>query len=644
MPRTVSAWFRSLLVAGAAGLACAAAPAADEPDGAKLSTKIANITFKDAAGKASPLYDLAGKKAVVIVVLNFDCPNSTGYSPTLADMAKTYGDKGVVFIGVCPEEEDAAAVAKKADEYKLGFPVYKDDKGAAVEALKAGHTPEAFVLDHNFILRYRGRIDDAYSARLKKNRTVTSHDLRNALDELLAGKAVSKPLSQAVGCPIDVARTVKKDGKVTYHRDVLPILQNNCQQCHRPGEVGPFSLLTYKQAVRWASDIKDTTKSRQMPPWKIVEGIPFHNERRLSDRDIATLAAWADGGTPEGDSKDAPKAKEFVDGWMLGKPDLVLQAKEDFVVGPGGRDIFRCFVLPTGLTEDRYVVALEVKPTNPRVVHHTLNFIDSLGRGRKLEAKAQEEEKGRKADEYDRGPGYSMAMGVGFRPDGGLSGWAPGQLAHRLPEGYGWLLPKGSDVVMQVHYHRDGRVEKDRTQIGLYFAKKSEGMKRFKGGIIAGQFPTVRLFPSFPGFPGIPAGEEHCKVSGQLSVLEDCTLHSVMPHMHLVGKEIKVTWKPKEGEAKTLLAIKEWDYNWQESYFLKEPLKLKVGDVLEVEAVYDNSGKNPNNPNDPPKTVFIGEQTTNEMCFVFLGATSDGPGRSPFGRPNLAARPQAEKK
>jgi peroxiredoxin len=618
-------------------LAPGAAHAADEADGAKLSTKIANVTFKDAAGKSSALYDLADRKAIAVVFLNFDCPNSTGYSPLLADMARTYADKRVAFVGVSTDDEDSATVARKVAEYKLGFPVYKDDKGTAVEALKAGHTPEAFVLDHNFVLRYRGRIDDSYSARLKKNRTVTSHDLRNALDEVLAGKPVSKPLTTAVGCPIDVTKAVKKDGKVTYYRDVLPILQNSCQQCHRPGEVGPFSLLTYKQAVRWASDIKDYTQSRQMPPWKLVEGVSFHNERRLSDKDITTVAAWVDGSTPEGDPKDAPKPREFVDGWMLGKPDLILQPKEDFVVGPGGRDLFRCFVLPTNLTEDRYVVAIEVKPTNPRVVHHTLNFIDSLGRGRKLEEKAQEEEKDKKADDYDRGPGYSMAMGVGFVPNGALSGWAPGQMPYQLPAGYGWHLPKGSDVIMQAHYHRDGRVEKDRTQIGLYFAKKTDGIKQFKGGVIAGQFPMVGFFP------GIPANEESFRINGQASVREDCTLYSVMPHMHLVGKAIKVTYKPKEGAAKTLLAIKDWDYNWQESYFLKEPLKLKTGDLLEVEAVYDNSRKNPNNPNDPPRTVFIGEQTTNEMCFVFLGATSDGTSRSPFSRPNLVSRPRAEK-
>jgi thiol-disulfide isomerase/thioredoxin len=646
MRRTPSAWFRPLLLAGAACLAVGAGRAADEPAGAKLGTRIANVPFRDAAGKVSALHDLQGKRAVVVVVLNFDCPNSVGYAPLLADLAKRYADKGAAFVGVCAaDDEDAASVAKKAGEYGLGFPVYRDDRGAVVEALKAEATPEAFVLDHNFVLRYRGRIDDGYAARLKKSRTVSRHDLKDALDEVLAGKPVSTPVTKAVGCPIAVARAVKKDGPVTYYRDVLPILRNNCQVCHRPGEVGPFSLLTYKQAVSWASDIKDYTQSRQMPPWKVVEGVAFHNERRLSDRDIATLAAWADGGTPAGDPRNAPAPKEFVEGWMLGKPDLVVRPSDDFVVGPGGRDLFRCFVMPTGLTEDKYVVAIEVKPGNSRVVHHTLNYIDAHGRGRELEAKAREREKGKTEADFDRGPGYSSEMSIGFLPDGALSGWAPGQLARRLPAGYGWFLPKGSDVIMQAHYHRDGRVEKDRTQIGLYFAPKTEGIRPYKGGVIQGRFPKlVPLLPD-PLGTGVPAGDAHCRVTGRADVLEDCTLHSLMPHMHLVGKEIKVTLKTAAGEARVLLAIKDWDYNWQESYFLEQPLALKAGDALEVVAVYDNSGKNPNNPFDPPRNVLFGEQTTNEMCFVFLGATSDGPRRSPFSPPRgMRPRPSEPKR
>jgi Copper type II ascorbate-dependent monooxygenase, C-terminal domain len=269
-------------------------------------------------------------------------------------------------------------------------------------------------------------------------------------------------------------------------------------------------------------------------------------------------------------------------------------------------------VLPTNLPEDAYVTAVELRPGNPRVVHHSLLFLDSTGQGRKM-LKA-EQDRAKEPDEQDRGAGYSVKMGVGFSPQGSLGGWAPGQIGRYLPEGTGYFLPKGADVIMQVHYHRDGRPEKDRTSVGLYLAKKPVE-KRFQGLVIAGRFLVI------------PKGDANFRVTGTIKVETDCTLYSVMPHMHLLGKEIKVTVTPPDGSGRTLVAVKEWDYNWQETYFLKEPLALKAGTVLEVEAFYDNSDKNPNNPFNPPKLVTLGEQTTNEMCFVFLGATSDKPGR-----------------
>lgn len=595
---------------------------------AKLGQKIADVNFADRTGKTVALSSLQGKKATVVVFLSFECPISTSYSPVLADLAKRYADQGVAFVGICcTDGQTAESVAKTAEEFKLGFPAFCDAQGAAVAAFKAEKTPEAFVLDHNAVLRYRGRIDDGYAARLKKNLQIKNHDLTAALDEVVAGKPVSRPIAEVIGCPIGVERKIQRDGAVTYYRDVAPILQARCQECHRPGQVGPFSLMTYKQAVNWADDIKDYASSRQMPPWKISAGIAFHNDRRLPEKEIATLAAWVDGGTPEGNSKDAPPPAKFVDGWQLGKPDLILSVNDEFVLGPGGRDLFRVFVLPTHLTEDRFVVAYEVRPGNPRVVHHTLNFIDTTGAGRKLEKSAAAKEKNKKPGDFDRGPGYSVAMGVGFFPQGGLGGWAPGQRPNQLPDGYGFRLPKNSDLVVQVHYHRDGRVERDHLQIGIYFAKKTAGMKVYKGGVIAGRFLAI------------PPGNPNFKITGSTTVEHECVLHSIMPHMHLLGRQIKVTMTPPGEKKRDLLAINSWDYNWQETYFLEKPMPLKVGTVIEVEAIYDNSDRNPNNPNSPPRYVTFGEQTTNEMCFVFLGATSDSPGRTPFSRPFSDRRP-----
>jgi peroxiredoxin len=583
----------------------------------KLNKRIDNFTLRDARGNPVSLQDLKERnRAIVVIFLSFDCPVSTSYTPVLSELAKSYADKRVAFLGIVSNDEtDAVQIAKQAAEYKLSFRVVKDDGFRAADAFKADMVPSAFILDHNLILRYRGRIDNSYAARLKKNPRITRSDLRVALEEVLDGKPVSEPATVAVGCFLSRERATKKGGTVTFHRDVLPILQENCQVCHRPGAAGPFTLMNYKQAVNWAGDIKEYTQQRKMPPWKPVEGPAYHNDRRLNERDIRTLAAWVDGGTPEGDPTDAPPPRKFTEGWQLGEPDLVLTLPEEMTLGPSGPDLFRCFVLPTSLTEDKYVTAVEVRPGNRRIVHHSLNFYDLSGKARELEQKTRKQDDGLQAD---HGPGYTVAMGLGFTPlpgrVGGLSGWAPGQTIRHLPEGYGYLLPKGSDVILQLHYHRNGRLEKDRTSIGLYFAK-SDKVKPFKGMVLPGRFLVI------------PPGNERFRAQGGLEVQQECKLYSVMPHMHMLGREVKVTLTPPGGQSTTLVAIKDWDYNWQETYFFQKPIDIKPGTRLEVEAFYDNSSKNPNNPSDPPRWVKFGEETTDEMCYIFFGATSDTPGR-----------------
>src|SRR5262249_50477338 len=431
-----------------------------EPEGSsdKLGTKI-DPPLVDGTGKSARLADLSGEKATVVVFLSFDCPNSNGYTPTLIDLHKDYAAKGVKFVAVCETDLSADELKAKIDEYNLPFPILVDPKQATADAFKAKTTPEAFVLDHNRVMRYRGRIDNTFSERLKRNPKVTDFDLKNAIEDVVAGNPVRTPVTKAVGCPIGGRDAIVKSATtVTFHKDVLPILQKNCQACHRPGEVGPFALMNYKQAVAWAEDIKEFASSRKMPPWKPSAGKEFINERRLSDAEIQTLTNWVDGGTPEGDAKEAPPPVKWDNDWRLGKPDLVLEPAEDFHIGPSGPDNFRCYVLPTDLPEDKYIIGYEVKPGNPQVVHHTLNYWNTTGKARKLELDAKEKAK---PDDRDRGPGYSVAMGVGFfpgpsgRPDvaadlGNFGGWAPGSMYRFLPQDTGYLLPKGADVILQV--------------------------------------------------------------------------------------------------------------------------------------------------------------------------------------------------
>ncbi len=613
--------FRSLLVTLAVVAGVDFAVTADKPD-VIVGTKAPAPTLSGLDGKSIGFDTLRGKSATVVLFLSFDCPVSTSYLTTLNELAKTHTEKGVAVVFVCPTDEPRETVAKASSGFKLTVPVLLDPKKEFAAGLKAGVTPEVFVLDADGMVRYRGRIDDSYSSRLKRNQQVTSHDLQDALDAVLAGKPVRNPVTTAVGCAIEIGTpAASKVGAITFYKDVAPILNAHCVVCHRPGEVGPFSLTTYNQARRWANDIKEYTENRQMPPWMPAAGVAMRGERKMPAAQIATLAAWADAGAPEGDPKDAPKAPDFGDGWRNGKPDLILTADRDFHLAGSGEDVFRVFVIPTGLTENKWVVGYDVKPGNPRVVHHTLQFFDGSGQGRELEKKQREKDKGLQL--ADSGPGYNVAMGVGFvampsKPGeapkfGGIGGWAPGQTPQFLPQGAGWLLPKGSDFLIQTHYHRNGQPTDDRTQIGLYFAKEPIDLP----------WQTV-IIQGLKGWDKIPAGKSDYMAHGGVYFHADAVLHNVLPHMHLLGKSVTVTMTPPGDGAKpvVLVEIPAWDYRWQETYWFKEPIHVKAGTKVEVQAHFDNSAANPNNPTKPPREVSYGEQTTDEMLFAFFGATS----------------------
>ncbi|AMV25663.1 Thiol-disulfide oxidoreductase ResA [Gemmata sp. SH-PL17] len=590
-------------------LACAI-PLIGAPAESKSDPKpVANFTLTDTAGGKWSLTDQKAK-AIVFAFLSCECPMSNGYVPALADVATKFAEKGVVVVGIHADpDESVERVAKHTKEYKISFPVLRDPTHAATAPLGAKTTPEVVILDEKFVVRYRGRIDDGYSARMKPKATVSRHDLTTALDEILAGKAVSVPETKALGCPIPdpVKKDAAADAPVTFYKDVLPVMQNYCQSCHRPDQVGPFSLVNYKQVAKWADTSLEEMHAKRMPPWKPAPNPLLTGARAIPDEAVKTVEKWIAGGKLEGDPKDAPAAPKFPEGWTLGEPDLVLEAPSETTIAASGKDHFRVVVFPTNLPEDKFVVAMEVKPGNPRVVHHTLQLVDTSGKARALQAKAKP-----KADDADHGPGYPVSMGWGFFPDrsGMLGGWAPGAIPKKLPDGIGQKLPKGADVCVQFHYHRTGKEEKDRTKIGLYFAKT----------------PVKQPFRSIPAtgvFLSIPAGEKEFKVDSSWKLTEDVTLYRLSPHMHLLGKDIEMTATVPDGKEQTLVRIPAWDYNWQEQYELKEPMKLPKGTVLRVRATYDNSASNPHNPSSPPQTVRFGEQTTNEMCFVFLGVSTE---------------------
>lgn len=387
-------------------------------------------------------------------------------------------------------------------------------------------------------------------------------------------------------------------GKLTFNKDIAPIIFENCASCHRPGEVAPFSLLTYADVKKRARQIAIVTEKRVMPPWKAESGHhEFINARRLTERQIGMIKQWVAEGAPEGKAKDLPPAPRYTAGWQLGEPDAVLQADESYTLAADGADVYRCFVIPTDYSDDRYIAAMEVRPENRAVVHHVIAFLDTTGAGRKKDA-------------ADPGPGYTSFGGVGFAPSGTLGGWAPGNLPQRTPPGTGTLLPKGADIVLQVHYHPSGKPETDRTKIGLYFSKGSIDKR-------------VRVFGIMNPGLRIPAGEKNYEVRAGHTLSADATILAVLPHMHLLGRDMTISAKLPDGTEKRLVRVVDWDFNWQTTYAFKQPVKLPAGSRIDVVAHYDNSADNPRNPNDPPRVVTWGEQTTDEMCFAFIPYTVD---------------------
>jgi len=384
----------------------------------------------------------------------------------------------------------------------------------------------------------------------------------------------------------------------TFDKDIAPVVFKNCAVCHRPGEVAPFPLLTYRDVSKRSKQIARVTREKIMPPWKAEEGFgEFSNDRHLTAAQVSLFQQWADAGSPEGDLADLPATPKFPEGWTLGKPDVVLEPDEDFTLGAEGRDLYRCFVVPTKLTEDHYISAIEVRPGNRKVVHHVIVHFDTTGRARELDAQ-------------DPGPGYTAFGGIGFHSSGMLGGWAPGNDPRFLPEGIGRFLPRNADIVLQVHYHRSGKLETDRTKIALYFAKGPVDKR-------------IRSFPLAKLLLRIPSGNSNYVVHASLPVKFNATLYRVTPHMHLLGKDMKVTATLPDGKVLPLVHVENWDFNWQTGYDFKTPLRLPAGSHVDLEAHYDNSSDNPRNPNNPPRTVTWGEQTTDEMCIAFLGYTID---------------------
>jgi hypothetical protein len=386
---------------------------------------------------------------------------------------------------------------------------------------------------------------------------------------------------------------------VTFTKDIAPILNAKCVQCHRPGEVAPMPLRTYDEARPYARAIRDKVASRQMPPWFADRAVgSFSNDPSLTDKEIATIAAWADNGAPQGNPADAPKPPSFTDGWQLGEPDYILELPEVHIPATG-RDYFPTPNLTLDIKEDHWVRAIEVRPSNREVTHHTVIF--AAGNPMSLMMGGQD--------------GFFDVLAV----------WAVGTAPTQYPEGTGRWIHKGEMLRTNLHYHPNGTPQVDRTRVGFYFGKGE-----LKKEVVAGLTGAV-------GFQ-IPPQATNQEVHSVYVVDQDIDVVSLFPHMHLRGKDMTITANYPDGRREPLLVVPQYDFNWQLFYYPKTKLRLPRATRIEVVAHYDNSSGNKHNP-DPTRTVHFGETSNDEMMFgMFEFTAPDGVSpKKPTERSRLSA-------
>lgn len=548
--------------------------------GANVGSHVADFRLPDSLGKEHALADFADRKLVVVAFLGTECPLAKFYAGRLQTIADEYGEQGLGVIAVMSNAQDSLVkIASFVRQHKLTYPVLKDRRNEVADQFGAERTPQVFLLDRERTIRYRGRVDDQYLVGVARGKA-THADLRAAIDELLAGKAVTVPQTDSPGCIIGRAHQPNENSTVTYAHDIAPILQARCVECHRAGEIGPFELATYDSAAGWGETMAEVVRNRRMPPWHAdPKHGSFANDRSMPDRDKELIYKWVENGCPEGDAAEAPKPREFTAGWQLPRePDVVLSMQEPFTVPADvGRDgvPYQHFRVPTNFQDDKWIAASEVQPGNRSVVHHTIVYIEP--------------------------PGATRRRDWIF-----LSAYVPGLRCDPLPAASAKRVPAGATLIFEMHYTPNGTQQHDTTRIGFVFADE----KQVKNEVITTEIGNQQF--------EIPPGKGECVVTATSRFIDDgITLLSLSPHMHLRGKAFRYELVLPTGEREVLLDVPAYDFSWQTRYRLKEPRRLRAGSVIYCRAVFDNSDANLANP-DPTKTVRWGDQSWDEMMLGFF--------------------------
>ncbi|MEO8494927.1 MAG: redoxin domain-containing protein [Planctomycetota bacterium] len=552
---------------------------ANEP-ASLIGRKFDGFQLSDYRGKEHALADLAANKVVVIAFLGTECPLAKLYGPRLVALADEFAADGVAFVGINSNSQDSnSEVAAYALRHGIGFPLLKDLGNRVADEIGARRTPEVFVLDQDRVVRYWGRIDDQYGVGYTRDEP-TRHDLREAIKEVLTGQPVSQPTTESVGCHIGRIKSPDETASVTYSKQVVRILQRQCVECHRPGEIAPFSLTNYEEVVGWADTIAEVIQEQRMPPWHAdPRHGRFKNERLMTAEEKQTIYDWVAAGAPQGDPNELPEPAEYVSGWRLSRqPDAVIAMRDrPYVVPAEGTVEYQYFIVDPGFTEDKWIRGAEVLPGNPSVVHHAIVFF--------------------------RAPDDSSHEGLGW-----LTAYVPGQSTFELPSHQARFVPAGSKFVFQMHYTPTGSPEEDVTKVGLLFSDGTDVTEEL-----------VTLVAINHDFEIPPHAEKFPIQASRKDFPPGAKLQAIAPHMHVRGRAFRVEAVDTNAadQARILLDVPHYDFNWQHAYALAEPLPLTAGLRLDCTALFDNSEKNLVNP-DPAATVRWGDQTWEEMMIAFL--------------------------
>lgn len=548
-----------------------------------VGTRLDDFAVADLDGRIRKLSDYAGE-AVVLVLRDADCPLCKRYGPRLAEFEQEWRKKGVRFLYVNVQAADTAErMAEDRKTHGLKGPYVADRDRGVQRVLRARTTTEVFVVDGARTLRYRGAVDDQYGIGSSRPEP-RQHFLRDALERVTAREAVEIEATTAPGCALAEVDPPAAPKAITFHEHVERIVQRKCQSCHRDGGAAPFALETFEQVRGRRGMIEFMVEESLMPPWSAAEHTgPWANDPRLSEREKAQLLAWIEQDAPRGEPATAPQPRSWPDRWLIGKPDLVVPIPNAFDVPAQGVVSYRYAYVQLPTEEDRWIERMEIRPTQPQVVHHVLVFLEAP-----TPRNASREQRRRRQE--------------GLR--GYFAGMVPGQSTTEYPAGLGKKLPAGAWLKFQIHYTPNGVATQDRTEIGFVFADGPPAHEMLTSAAAAVRFE-------------IPPGDPEHAVTARYRFREDGHLVSFAPHMHLRGKAFRYDLRTPDGKVTTLLEVPRFDFDWQYRYRWVEPRAVEKGSVLEVTGVFDNSPENPANP-DPTATVRFGEQTFDEMMIGYF--------------------------